>query len=113
MNVVSREQVLASIADLLLFDIVARNSCDEALNTNFSPSIAPKNVAVICAATGITPTELHEYCDTMLNKQLEATSNPNARANLLMIRDEAMRDIIEYIERVLADNTFFFSIQAN
>ena len=110
MNIVSREQVLVSLVNLMIFDIHVRSNENDPINEVFKIEIVPQPIAILCAATGITPDEVKAFAEDLLNKQLEITTDPLDRTNLQMIRDKALPNFVTYLNEVLNNNTFFFQV---
>lgn len=113
MNIVSREQVLVSLTNLMIYDIHARNAVEEEFSNCFPIEICPHAIAVACAGAGITADEFETYTNDLINKQLEVTTDLIERANLQMIRDQALPSFMNALRSTLNANRFFFQSAVN
>lgn len=113
MNIVSREQALVSLTNLMIYDIHVRNEVDEVFSNSFPIEICPHVMALACAGAGITADEFETYTNDLINKQLEITTDPVDRANLQMIRDNALLSFMKALRSTLNANRFFFQSAVN
>jgi hypothetical protein len=113
MNIVSREQVLVSLTNLMIYDIHVRSEVSEEFYNSFPIETCPHAIAVACAGAGITAGEFETYTNDLLNKQLEITTDQIARANLQMLRDTALPSFMHALRNTLNANRFFFQSAVN
>lgn len=113
MNVVSREQVLVSLTNLMIYDIHVRNAVDEEFSNSFPIEICPHVISVACAGAGITADEFETFTNDLINKQLEITTDQIDRTNLQTIRDNALPGFMNALRNTLEANRFFFQSAVN